>query len=475
MLGDDEPLSELAGVFDGEAVLQGDPDYEQARRVWNGVIDRRPAAVIRCASTDDVRAGIALAREYDLPVAVRGGGHSVAGHGTVDDGLVLDLAALDAVGVDAGAREVTVGGGATWGQVDAVTQRHGLVVPGGVFSRTGVAGLALGGGYGWLRNAFGLSCANLVAAQLVTADSQLLEVSESSHPELLWALRGGGGNVGVVTRFTFRAHPLGPDVYFLMVFHDASGGAGPGLLRRLRDFCATAPDSVSMVGVVGVVPADGEGFPAQAAGRPYVAFAGVFAGDPAEGERLLRPLARAGTPLLDASGVTPWVAVQQVFDADYPDGGRYYWKSTNVTELGDEAVELICRAGGAPPSELSTVDVWHVAGAAARPVDGAFAVSSADFLVNPEANWTDPADDDDNIRWVRDLVAYLAPFSDGTRYLNFAGFHEEETDQVGRSFGGNYERLARVKAQWDPHNVFRVNQNVRPEAAPPDAGYRRGA
>jgi len=474
MLRDDEPLNELTGVFDGDAVLPGDPDYDSARRVWNGIIDRRPAAVIRCASTDDVRAGVALAREYDLPVAVRGGGHSVAGHGTVDDGIVLDLAAFDAVSVDAEAREVRVGGGATWGAVDAVTQRHGLAVPGGVFSRTGVAGLALGGGYGWLRNAYGLSCANLIAAEVVTADSQLLEVTESSHPELLWALRGGGGNVGVVTRFTFRAHPVGPEVYFMMVFHDAGDGAAPGLLRRFREFCATAPDTVSLVGVVGVVPSEGEGFAPGSTGRPYVTFAGVMLGDPADGERLLRPLREAGTPLLDASGVMPWVRVQQAFDADYPDGRRYYWKSTNLTDLGDPAIDLIAEAGTHPESELSTVDLWHVAGAAARPVDGAFATSSAAFLINPEANWTDPADDGRNIRWVRGLVDDLAPYSDGTRYLNFAGFHDEASAQVRASFGENFERLARVKAQWDPHNVFRVNQNVRPEAAPTATGYRRG-
>jgi len=474
MLRDDEPLSELTGVFEGEVVVPGDAHYDDARRVWNGVIDRRPAAVIRCASTDDVRAGVAIAREYGLPVAVRGGGHSVAGHGTVDDGIVLDLAALNAVSVDADSRRVAVGGGATWGQVDAETQRHALAVPGGVFSRTGVAGLALGGGYGWLRNAYGLSCANLVAAELVTADSQLLEVTETSHPELLWALRGGGGNVGVVTRFTFLAHPLGPEVYFLMVFHDAADGAAPGLLRRFREFCASAPDSVSLVAVVGVVNDEAEGFPEGAAGRPYVTFAGVVVGDPAEGERLLRPLRESADPLLDASGVMPWVAVQRVFDADYPDGRRYYWKSTNVTDLADGAIDLIAEAGTHPASALSTVDLWHVAGAAARPVDGAFATSSAAFLVNPEANWTDPADDARSIRWVRDLVAALAPFSDGTRYLNFAGFHEEETTQVPASFGDHYERLARVKAQWDPHNVFRVNQNVRPQAAPTTAGYRRG-
>jgi len=458
----DQELEELRATVDGELILPGAPAYDEARRVWNGIIDRRPLAVLRCVSTADVTAGIGFARANDVPVAVRGGGHNVAGHGTVDDGIVLDLAALNEVVVDTDSRSVRVGAGATWGHVDQATQQHGLAVPGGVFSRTGVAGLALGGGYGWLRNAYGLTCASLIGAELVTADSQILDVDSRSYPDLLWALRGGGGNFGVVTRFTFRLHAVGPDVYFLLAFHDARNSGATRGLRAFRHFCATAPNNVSLVALLGVVEEGAPGFPPGTAGRPFIAFAGMFVGDPEEGERLLRPLRKFGEPLYDASGTLPYTEVQKAFDADYPDGGRYYWKSTNIVELGDTAIDLITATATMPASRLSTVDVWHVGGAAAHPVDGAFATSKAAFLVNPEANWVDAHDDAKNIAWVRGLVTALAPYSDGTRYLNFAGFQEEGTSLMRASFGEHYDRLAAIKGEWDPANLFRLNQNVRP-------------
>ena len=457
-------LSDLATQVTGEVITADDLAYEAARRVWNGIIDREPLAVVRCANAADAALAVAFARTHALPLAVRGGAHNVAGHATVDDGIVIDLAPMNAVTVDEKERTVTVGGGVTWGAVDAVTQEVGLAVPGGVFSRTGVAGLALAGGYGWLRNAYGLSCANLLAAEVVTAGSDVVRASQTENPDLLWALRGGGGNVGVVTEFTFRAHPVGPDVYFLMVFHDVSRAEAPRALRHVRDFCRDAPTTTSILAFVGVVPPDAHGFAAEAVGRSFVAFAGLFLGDPVEGERVLRPLHDYGVPLFDASGVMPYVEVQQAFDEDYPDGLRYYWKSVNVTDLGDTAIDAIVAAGTAPASPLSTVDVWHVGGAAAESVDGAFATSSAAFLVNPEANWVDAADDDANIAWARALVTALEPFSDGTRYLNFAGFEEEGDALVRASFGDRYDRLAAVKARWDPDNLFRLNQNVRPRA-----------
>ena len=458
----DQELEELRATVDGELILPGAPAYDEARRVWNGIIDRRPLAVLRCATTDDIVAGVTFARVNDVPVAVRGGGHNVAGHGTVDAGIVLDLAALCEVTVDADARSVRVGAGATWGQVDAATQQYGLAVPGGVFSKTGVAGLALGGGYGWLRNAYGLSCASLIGAEMVTADSEVVEVDSRSHPDLLWALRGGGGNFGIVTSFTFRLHAVGPNVFFLLAFHDARHSGATRGLKAFRNFCASAPASVSLIALLGVVEEGAPGFPEHSAGWPFIAFAGVFVGDPEEGERLLRPLRKFGEPLYDASATMPYTEVQRAFDADYPDGGRYYWKSTNIVELGDAAIDLITATATAPASRLSTVDVWHVAGVAAQPVDGAFTTSKAAFLVNPEANWVDAHDDAKNIAWVRGLVTALAPYSDGTRYLNFAGFQEEGNSLMRASFGEHYPRLAEIKAEWDPHNLFRLNQNVRP-------------
>ncbi|QGH69513.1 FAD-binding protein [Pseudactinotalea sp. HY158] len=445
-------------------ITRDDPEYARARAVWNGVIDRYPLAVVRCRSVDDVRLAVEIARRHLWPLAVRGGGHSVAGHGTVDDGLVLDLARLTGLEFDPDRRLVTAGGGATWGQVDAATQAAGLAVPGGVFSRTGIAGLTLGGGYGWIRNRYGLSCASLVRAEMVTADSEAVTASATENPELLWALRGSGGNVGVVTSFTYRAHPVGPRAYFLFVFHDARAGRARRGLRLFRDFCRAAPGEVSTLAFLGRVPDAGEGFAAGTAGWPFVGFAGLYVGDPGEGASLLSPLREfSRDPLADASGVTDYVDVQQVFDADYPDGGRYYWKSVNLETLDEETIDLLAEAGRSAPSDLSTIDLWHNAGAATGPVDGALS-SHAAFMINPEANWVTAADDPANIHWVRELVAALTPKSDGSRYLNFAGFQEEGEDAVRATFRDDYVRLARIKARWDPENCFRLNQNVHPAA-----------
>jgi len=458
----DRETDELRAALDGELITQADPEYDRARRVWNGLIDRRPLAVMRCGSASDVVAGVRFAAAHDLPLAVRGGGHSVAGHGTVDGGLVLDLSPLNEVVLDADTRTVTVGAGCTWGRVDALTQQYGLAVPGGVFSRTGVAGLALGGGYGWVRNAYGLSCASIVGAQLVAAGGEIVDVDAQSQPDLLWALRGGGGNVGVVTRFVFTLHPVGPEVYFLRVFHDARNGGATRGLRAFRNFCAGAPDTVSLNAVLGVVDESAAGFPSGAGGIPFVAFAGIWLGAPEEGESALRQLRKVGDPLLDLSTTMPYAEAQQVFDDDYPDGGRYYWKSTNLLELGDATIDLVAATAASPASRMSTVDIWHVAGAAARPVDGAHSASPARLLVFPEANWVDARDDAKNIAWARGLVTALAPYSDGSRYLNFAGLQEEGDILMRSSFGAHYDRLAAIKAEWDPQNLFRQNQNVLP-------------
>ncbi|HEV7948661.1 MAG TPA: FAD-binding oxidoreductase [Glaciihabitans sp.] len=457
-------LSELEASLDGTLISRENPDFDEARRVWNGLIDRTPLAVVRCTSTDDVVAAVNYAREHSLAVAVRGGGHSVAGHGTVNDGLVIDLSAMNHVGVDHTALTASVGGGATWGEVDALTQESGLAVPGGVFSRTGIGGLALGGGYGWIRNRYGLSCASIVGAEVVTASGTVVTATEEHHPDLLWALRGGGGNLGVVTRFTFRLHEVGPEVYFLAVFHDGRFGETHRGLRAFRDFCATAPTSVSALAFVGQVARDAEGFIEGSEGWPFIAFAALHVGDLQDGEEILRPLLEFGHPLFDGSGFIPYVSAQQFFDTEYPDGARYYWKSLNVPELSDEVIDFVADAGAAPASELSTIDIWHVAGAAAEPVNGAFSASAASFLINPEANWVSTTDDEANIAWTRNLVTALNPYSDGSRYLNFAGFQEEGDDIMRASFRDHYIRLAEIKAHWDPTNLFHLNQNIQPRA-----------
>lgn len=457
-------VQSLAGQVKGPVILPDDAAYDEARKVWNGMIDRYPALIVRPLDVSDVIAAVNFAREHDLLLSVRGGGHNVAGHATNDGGIVIDLAEMKQIEVDPAGRTVRVGGGATWGDVDAATQPHGLATPGGVYSRTGIAGLTLGGGYGWLRSTYGLSCDNLIAAEVVTADGRLVHASATENPDLLWGLRGGGGNFGVVTTFEFRLHPVGPDVMFVFVFHDGRGeDAMKRALRLYRDFSETAPDEANTIAALGQIPPD-EQFPEELHRTPFAAFGGLYVGPVDEGEKVLRPLRDLGTPLLDFSGVMPYVEAQRAFDADYPDGLRYYWKSLNLTRLDEDAIERIVRHARQQPSPFSTTDLWHVGGAMKRvgPDESAFSGRDAAFLLSPEANWLDAADDEANLRWVRDFVADMAPFSDGSRYLNFAGFQEEGDDMIQASYGAQHARLQALKRQYDPGNLFRLNQNIKP-------------
>ncbi|NTU81573.1 MAG: FAD-binding oxidoreductase [Chloroflexales bacterium] len=460
-------LLPLAQQLRGALLRPGDDGYDEAHRVWNGMIDRYPALIVRAACVEDVVAAVSFAREMGLPLAVRGGGHNVAGHGTTDGGLVIDLEPMHQIEVNPVGRIARVGGGATWGQVDAATQEYCLATPGGVFSGTGVAGLTLGGGYGYLRNLHGLSCDNLVGAQVVLASGEVIEVGPDQHADLLWGLRGGGGNFGVVTRFDFRLHPVGPEVMFAFVFHDASDGKMAEAIRFYRDFAVAAPDEVSTLMACGVIPPEPEVYPAAIHGRPFAAFAALYVGDPEEGRQLLQPLRDFGTPLIDVSDVMPYVAVQQTFDHEFPEGRRYYWKSLNLSRLDDAAIAQIAAHALAQPSPYSTTDLWHIGGAVRRgsPEASAFYGRDSAFLLNAEANWDDPADDGANLTWAHGLIAALAPFSDGSRYLNFAGLQEEGEAMMRDAFGPQYARLAALKAQYDPANLFRLNQNITPAAA----------
>lgn len=454
----------LVAQLHGELIQPGDADYDEARAVWNGMIDRYPALIVRAADVADVGAAVNFARTHNLLLAVRGGGHNVAGHATCDGGLVLDLASLNEIQVDPQRRIARVGGGATWGQVDAATQVYGLATPGGVFSETGVAGLTLGGGYGYLRNKYGLSCDNLIGAEVVTAAGELIRVSSAEHSDLLWGLRGGGGNFGVVTAFEFELHPLGPAVMFVFTFHDAAGDNMRRAVQFYRDYSATAPDEVSTLMAIGVVPPDPHLFEEALHGRPFVLFAGLYAGSVEAGQQALQPLLDFGTPLKDASGVMPYSEAQKMFDHDYPNGLRYYWKSLNLSRLDDEVIERIVGHARKQASPLSTTDIWHIGGAVKRfgNDSSAFNGRQSAFLLSPEANWTDPADDAANIAWLRAMIADLEPYSDGSRYLNFPGFLEEGDTMMRDSFGANYARLAALKAKYDPTNLFRLNQNIKP-------------
>ena len=450
----------LRSHLTGEVVGAGDEGYDLARSVWNGMIDKRPVAVARCATPDDVAAAVGIARGAGLPIAVRGGGHNVAGLATAEGGLVIDLSPMKAVTVDPERRRATVQGGAIWREVDAATQPFGLAAPAGLVSETGVAGLTLGGGLGWLRRKHGLSCDNLVAAELVTADGRQVRTSADENQDLLWALRGGGGNFGVVTSFEFVLHPVGPEVAYALVLYD--GAETVPALRRLRAMAGELPLELAPIAFTGSVP-EMEGVPSEAVGRPMLAVAAAYAGAPEDGERALAPLRGLATPIADLSGRMPYAMLQQFLDEDYPRGRHYYWKSAAVEELSDAVIDIVAAFAASQPSPLSTIDVWLMGGALRDEPPGGSAYSGRDagFLVNPEADWDEPAGDEANLAWARQLIEALKPYTVGT-YLNFPGLLEEGEAQLRASFGPNYERLVEVKTRWDPDNVFRLNHNVPP-------------
>lgn len=457
----------IVAQIHGQVILPGDPAYEDARKVWNGIIDKHPAVIIRPVDASDVIAAVSFARRTRLPLSIRGGGHNVAGHATNDGGMIIDLSLMRKVTVDPVNRTARAEGGATWGDVDQASQLYGLATPGGVFSKTGIAGLTLGGGFGWLRSKYGLSCDNLIGAEVVTADGRLVRANASENSDLLWGLRGGGGNFGVVTAFEYQLHPVGPEMMFVFAFHDGNTEADMNkAVRYFRDYCATAPDEVSTILALGMIPPDPELFPEHLHGHRFVLFGGLYTGSVEDGKRALQPLLDFGKPILDHSGVKPYIEIQQTFDHDYPDGLRYYWKSINLKQLDDQAIEQIVIHARQQTSPYSTTDLWDIRGAVSRldAESGAFFGRGAAFLLNPEANWIDAQTDDANIGWVRNFVNAMEPFSDGSRYLNFAGFQEEGDVMMRQSFGPQYERLLTLKQKYDPENLFRLNQNIKPKA-----------
>jgi len=454
-------LDTLAAAMVGELVRPGDETYDEARSVWNGMIDALPVAIARCASTDDVRGALQVTRELGLSLAVRGGGHNVAGFGTVDGGIVVDLSPMNAVSVDAAARTVRVGGGAMLKDLDAATQAYGLVVPAGVVSETGIAGLTLSGGLGWVRRKWGLSCDNLVGAELVTAGGEVVRVDEESDPELLWGLRGGGGNFGVATELVFRAFPLGPEVAFLFALYPLDDARH--VLAEHERLVQAIGDEVSTIAVLGYIPPLDD-FPSELHEAPFAGVLGMYAGPADRGERVLQPFRELGEPLVDLSDRMQYVDAQQVYDPDYPAGHRYYWKSTNLPSLPADVVDVLVEHTRRAPSKHSTIDIWLNGGAIGRVDETATAFSGRGglYVVNPEANWEDAADDDVNVAWARDVLTATEGYASGGAYLNFPGFLEEGHDLVRASHGANYSRLAGLKKRLDPENVFRRNANIEP-------------
>lgn len=458
-------INSFLAPFRGQIIQPGDAGYDEARKVWNGIFDKHPLLIVRPLDSNDVITAVNFARENQLVLSVRGGGHNVAGHATNDGGIVIDLSSMKRITVDPVSRTARAEGGVTWGELDQATQVYGLAAPGGVFSKTGIAGLTLGGGFGWLRGPYGLSCDNLIGADVITADGRFMRASASENDDLLWGLRGGGGNFGVVTAFEYQLHPVGPDVMFVFAFHNGSSEDHmKQALRFYRDFTGSAPDEASTLLALGMIPPEPDLFPEHLHGHRFVLFGGLYAGSVEEGKRVLRPLLDFGQPILDHSGVKCYAEAQQIFDHDYPDGLRYYWKSANLRQLDEETIEQIVTYARRQPSPYSTTDLWDNRGAAARNIpESSFFGRGAAFLLNPEANWIEPQADAVNIAWVREFVDAMEKFSDGSRYLNFAGFQEEGEAMIQTAFGPHYERLKALKRRYDPENLFRLNQNIKPE------------
>jgi FAD/FMN-containing dehydrogenase len=459
----DEAIAGLRAAVGGDVLVAGDPGYDAARAVWNAMIDRRPGVIVRCRTTADVVAAVAFAREHGRPVSVRGGGHNVAGHAVADGGVMVDLSPFNDVRVDPERARAFVAGGATWAAVDAATQEHGLATPGGLISDTGVGGLTLSGGIGWLRSRYGLAIDNVVSAKVVTADGRVVRASAAENEDLFWALRGGGGNFGVVTEFEFALHPVGPTVMFAAPVLPIEAGVAP--IRAWRDFLADKHGDVGSLIEFSTIPASSD-YPEAAWGRRVYTIAALYAGDADDGEAVLRPLLELGEPVVDFTGQMAYRDVQQLFDTVIPFGKhRCYWKSRYLSGLGDDAIDLIVAGNERPPSPNTLSSIWNFGGATAQ-VDAAataFGDRSMPWMVSIDSIWDTADQDDANIAWTRSFWERLEPFSDrGRVYLNFAGHGEDNDELTRRTFGPNYARLADVKRRYDPTNMFRFNQNIRP-------------
>lgn len=459
---DRKALDALAASLGDRLIVPDSPQYESARRVFNGMIDRRPALIVRCRGVADVVQSVNFAREQALLVAIRGGAHNVAGFATCDGGIVIDLSDMRGIRLDLAKSTVQAAGGATWAELDRETQQFALAVPGGVVSTTGIAGLTLGGGQGWLRRTYGMACDSLVAADVVTADGTLLNVSANSHPELFWALKGGGGNFGVVTSFEYRLHPLGPVVAFVATVY-AADKAGK-VLAGLREFVANAPDQVNANAVLWTLP-ESPAFPASLHGHDVIIVGAMFAGPVEQGEQVLRPLRELDEPLLDMSSPIPYSALQQLFDPFFPKSEfLHYWKALYLDGLSTEVIDQILAKSRQRPSRRSMLSVWAVAGAMARvPADETpLGKRAAPFLLEILGTWSKSAETTQNVAWARDVFDGMLRFSSGTPNLNFPGLGEDSEKMVRAAFGTHYDRLVAVKNKYDPMNLFRLNQNIVP-------------
>ncbi len=455
-------IEHLRSGFAGTILTPADAGFDHARRVWNAMIDRKPGAIARCRGTADVIRAVRFAASNDLGVAVRGGGHNVAGHAVCDGNLMIDLSEMRSVHVDPARRIAIVEGGATWADVDRETQAFGLATPGGLISETGVAGLTLSGGFGYLRGRHGLSIDNLVAADFVIADGGLVRASNTENPELLWALKGGGGNFGVVVRFEFALHPIGPEVQFIAPIYPLEDGPGP--IRAWRGYVQKHDEELAMICEFSTVPED-EQFPRAYWGKKVFTLIGLGLGEPDAAYKLAKPLRELGTLVTDFSGRMPYCEIQRLFDTQTPFGEkRCYWKSRFLTDLPDAMIDLAMENAMRAPSPNSISSLWNM-GRAVNDVSAdatAFGDRSMGWMYSVDGVWTNAQDDAANISWARTSWASSERFGHGDRiYLNFPG-HDEEKVLTRQAFGDVYPRLVAVKKTYDPGNMFRFNQNISP-------------
>jgi FAD/FMN-containing dehydrogenase len=459
---DDSAVEGLRTAFAGDVIRPGDSGYDEACKVFNSMIDRRPTVIARCASTEDVVAAVNLARDRGLEVAVRSGGHSVAGLSICDDGVLIDLSGLKDVEVDPEARIARSGGGVLWGEFDAATQEHGLHTPGGRVTTTGVGGFTTGGGYGWTSSKHGLTCDNLVSAEVVTADGRVLTASDDENEDLFWGIRGGGGNFGVVTRFDYRLHPLGPTVFAGLSLFPLE--RAPDVGREWREFVAEAPDEISTAAVVLTAPPE-EFVPEHLRGQRAFAIGGMYVGDPEEGAAAMQPLKDLG-PEVDLIAPMPYTAFQAILDPSAPPGYRNYWRGEYLSALADEALDTFIERGPAvaansPP--FSQMIIFRLGGGVSAVDDEttAFSHREADYMFHPISVWEDSARDEEVIAANREFAEAMRPFGTGGVYLNFT----REEDRVRDAYGADkYERLVALKDKYDSDNLFRGNQNIKPSS-----------
>jgi FAD/FMN-containing dehydrogenase len=454
-----ETIGKLQSKVRGRIVLPDDPSYDEVRKIWNAMIDRRPAVIVQCAEADDVPHAISFARENGLEISIRGAGHNIAGNALCDNGLMIDFSNMKNVRVDAAKRRAYVEPGATLADFDAAVQRYGLATPVGINSTTGISGLTLGGGFGWLTRKYGMTIDNLISADMITADGKKIRASENEDADLFWAIRGGGGNFGVVTRYEFKLHLVGPEILAgLLVF---PFGQAKQVLTQYREFIESAPEDLSVWAVLRQAPAL-PFLPEDVHGKEVVILAIFYAGDVTQGKKLIEPLRHFGDPHGEHIGTQPYMEWQKAFDPLLTPGARNYWKSHNLTVLSDGALDTMIEFAGKLPSPQCEIFIGLLAGAANRiPADAtAYAHRDSKFVLNAHGRWDQTADDERCIAWARKFFESSAPYASGSVYVNF--MTKDEGNRIAAAYGSNYDRLIQIKRKYDPENVFHLNQNIKP-------------